>query len=180
MSALPLICDKYSSGRRFCILSHHTHLRPKRRPNSHNKTNNKFLYSQSTPASFQTCPKAVPNAMIIIAPNALTAIADGSTDPSVIVLPTLRCAQNTACLTRHTSLAPNVLVKKRLSKEHSETKRLVTTPLAATKIRKVKTGKAKARKVKAKTRSKSLLYLLSKHNRLYLAGQVRLLYEWDC
>jgi hypothetical protein len=117
--------------------------------------------------------------MIIIAPSALMVTADGSTNLFVIVLPTLRSAQNTACLTRHTRLAPSVMVKKRLPKEHSETKRLVTTPLAATKIRRVKTRKAKARNVKAKTRSKSLLYLLSKHNCLYLAGQVCFLYEWD-
>ena len=117
--------------------------------------------------------------MIIIAPNALMAIADGSINPSVIVLPTLRCAQNTACLTRHTSLAPSVMVKKRLPKENSESKRSVTTPLAATKIRKVKTRKAKARKVNAKTRSKLLLDFVSRRDYDRLAGQVHLLREPD-
>lgn len=117
MSAIPLICDKYTSGRQVCILSHQTHLRPKRRTNPHNRTNNTSLHYQSTPASFQTCPNAVPNAMTIIAPNALMAIADGSTNSSVIVLPTLRGVENTACLTRHISLVLCALVKKTLPRK---------------------------------------------------------------
>jgi hypothetical protein len=56
MSALPLICDKYFSGRRFCILSHHTHLRPKRRTNPHNRTNNIPLLSIH-PSQLPNMPK---------------------------------------------------------------------------------------------------------------------------